>query len=104
MIKTETNLKYRRAKKVPIQSNSERCLVLRQQYSTRMLEFLKSGKRVINIDETWLNETNFVRKMWCDVDNNQSISLKSINPSLSMIAALDNEGRIYFSLSHASTD
>ena len=30
--------------------------------------------------------------------------MKSVSPSLSMIAALDNEGRIYFSLNHSSTD
>jgi len=69
-----------------------------------MLEFLKSGKRIINIDETWLNQSNFVRKIWCPSKSTATIPLKSINPSLSMIAALDNEGRIYFSLNHSSTD
>ena len=69
-----------------------------------MLEFLKSGHRVINIDETWINESNFIRKMWFHKNSKQTISNKTINPSLSMIAALDNEGRVYFSLSHSSTD
>jgi len=69
-----------------------------------MLEFLKSGKRIINIDETWLNQSNFVRKIWCPSKATATIPLRTINPSLSMIAALDNEGRIYFSLNHSTTD
>ena len=69
-----------------------------------MLDFLKSGNRIINIDETWLNESNFVRKTWCHKNTTNSVTIKPISPSLSMIAALDNEGRIYFSLGHATTD
>ena len=57
-------MSYRRARKVPIQGNSERCLVLRQQYAKVMLEQLEQGKRVINVDESWLNESSFLRKIW----------------------------------------
>ena len=69
-----------------------------------MLEFLKSGKRIINVDETWLNQSNFVRKAWFTSSATATIPLRAITPTLSMIAALDNEGRIYFSLNHSSTD
>jgi len=64
-LKMELGLGYRMAKKVPIQSNSERCLILRQQYAIRMLDLLRKGTRCINVDESWLNEPNFTRKMWC---------------------------------------
>jgi len=67
-LKKELGLGYRIAKKVPIQCNSERCLVLRQQYALKMLELLGGKDRCINIDESWLNETNFTRKMWCPGD------------------------------------
>ena len=67
-LKTELGLGYRRAKKVPVQCNSERCLVLRQQYALKMLKLLGGEDRCINIDESWLNETNFTRKMWCPGD------------------------------------
>ena len=30
--------------------------------------------------------------------------IKAISPSLSLITALDTDGRVYFALSHASTD
>ena len=104
IMRRECGLKYRRAKKNPTHINSERCLVLRQHYATTMLEFLKSGHRLLNIDETWLNETNFTRKHWCSAKASSALSSRPISPSLSMIAALDSDGRVYFSLGHAATD
>ena len=65
VLKSELGLGYRVAKKVPIQVNSERCLVLRQQHALKMLELLGGNDRIINIDESWLNESNFTRKIWC---------------------------------------
>ena len=32
-------------------------MVIRQQYALKMLELLRERKRIINIDESWLNET-----------------------------------------------
>ena len=55
VMRKDLHLGYRKAKTVAIQANSERCLVLRQQYSLRMIPLLASGKRIINVDESWLN-------------------------------------------------
>ena len=103
-LKQELGLGYRMAKKVPIQGNSERCLVLRQQYSITMLSLLNEGKRLVNIDESWINETNFTRKIWCPADAAATITQRAVTPRLTLIAALDTEGRLYFSLTHANTD
>ena len=138
-MKKELGLGYRRVQKVPIQGNSERCLVLRQQYALKMLPLLKSifdansadrslasqhgvaslravstavdqdvvrsgARRVINIDESWINETNFTRRMWCPSDAAGTVTQRMVTPRLAMIAALDTEGRVYFSLTHANTD
>ena len=65
VIKQNMGLTYRRVRKVPVQANSERCLVLRQQYALAMLPMLESRTRVLNIDETWLNETSYIRRAWC---------------------------------------
>ena len=54
-MKDELGLGYRMAKKVPVQANEMRCLVLRQQYAIAMLSLLQNGTRILNIDETWLN-------------------------------------------------
>ena len=89
---------------MPIQGNSERCLVLRQQYSLKMLALLEEGTRIINIDESWLNDTNFTRKIWCPADAPATITQRAVTPRLTLIAALDTEGRLYFTLTHANTD
>ena len=55
MFRKELHMGYRMAKMVPNQSNVERALVLRQQYSLRMLPLLEKKTRIINVDESWLN-------------------------------------------------
>ena len=60
---------YRMARTMTIQANSERCLVQRQQYALKILPLLESGRRVINVDESWLNQTRFVRKLWVPTDS-----------------------------------
>ena len=69
-----------------------------------MLPILNSGKRIINIDETWLNDTNFTRRIWCPTSSPGTEPLRAVTPSLSMIAALDTDVLVYFALSHAATD
>ena len=84
VMRKDMHLGYRLAKTVPIQSNTERCLVLRQQFALRMLPLLEAGcfasvqsiadrtvpfsasaptRRVINVDESWLNGTRFLRRI-----------------------------------------
>ena len=104
VLKKELGLGYRRARQVPIQGNSERCLVLRQQYSLKMLALLEEGTRIINVDESWLNDTNFTRKIWCPAGAAATVTQQSVTPRLTLIAALDTEGRVYFTLTHANTD
>ena len=95
---------YRMARPVTIQANSERCLVLRQQYALKMLPLLESGRRIINVDESWLNSTRFIRKLWVPTDAAATYTDKQVQPRISLIAALDTEGRIYCALTQANTD
>jgi len=104
IMKREMKLVYHRCRKIQPRANSERCLVLRQQYALSLLQLLDQGKRIINVDETWLNETSFQRMAWTRPERTASMPLRPITPSLAMISALDTDGRIYFSLSHANTD
>lgn len=65
---------------------------------------METGKRIINIDETWLNETNFTRKIWARRNGRGNMKLKTIQPRLSMISALDTDGKVWFTLTHSTTD
>ena len=69
-----------------------------------MIPLLRDGTRILNIDESWLNETNFTRQMWCPGQTPATITQKAILHRLSLIAVLDTEGNIYFSLTQANTD
>ena len=93
-----------KTKKLPAGSNTAKSVILRQQYALRILPLLERGTRIINIDETWLNETSFVRRKWAPRDGMGNTKLNTVAPRLSMIAAMDTEGRVWFSLSHSNTD
>ena len=69
-----------------------------------MLELLINNKRVINVDESWINETNFTRMMWCPTTSTSTIKLSAVTPRLALIAALDTDGQVYFALTHSNTD
>jgi len=68
------------------------------------MSFLQEGKRIINIDETWLNETSHIKRSWAKRDGVGNVRLKTVSPRLSLIAAMDTDGRVWFSLTHANTD
>ena len=104
VLKKDLSLSYLKAKKLNTSANSDKNLVLRQQYGLEMMQLLKIGQRVINIDETWLNETSFVRRTWAERKGAGNAVLNSVGPRISMIAAIDTDGHVWYSLSHANTD
>ena len=63
-----------------------------------MSEILTSDKIIINIDQSWLNETKFISKMWCPTDEPATIPKESISHRIPIIAALDTDGLVYFAL------
>ena len=64
----------------------------------------KSTRRIINVDESWLNQTRFVRRLWVPTDAAGSISDKQVQPRISLLAALDTEGKMWCALTQANTD
>ena len=70
----------------------------------RMLPLLESGRRIINVDESWLNQTRFVRRTWVPTDAAATIRDKQVQPRISLLAALDTGGRIWCALTQANTD
>ena len=64
-------------------------MIQRQHYAMTLLNLLDQGKRIINVDETWLNESSFIRKLWAQRGGNGNVNLRLITPRVSMIAALD---------------
>lgn len=97
-MKKQLHMSFRTVKKIPKQGNTERCLVLRQQYALKLLPLLEAGRRVINVDESWLRDTTFFRKLWAPKADACSVPMSTVAPRLSVIAAIDTEGHAWFSL------
>lgn len=69
-----------------------------------MLDLLEQGKRIINVDESWINETNYLRRSWSIPQEAKSQIEPILQPRLAVIAAIDTDGRVFFSLNHSNTD
>ena len=73
-------------------------------YAKKMFELLEQGKRIINIDETWLPHLDFRNKKWCRRGEKNTMSTKSLSHKVNMIAAVDTGGCLYLSLTQQNTD
>ena len=69
-----------------------------------MLQLLGERKHIINVDESWINETNFTRKMWAPYGSTGTLTSQIVSPRLALIAALDTNGHVYISLTQTTTD
>ena len=58
-----------------------------------------SGKRVINIDESTMGQAAFVRKSWQRRGVRNANIAKPFSYRLSLIAAVDTHGQVYFAIS-----
>ena len=56
------------------------------------------------MDETWIGETDFRRKIWRPRGEILSLPERTVNPRISMITAIDTEGLVYLSLTQVNTD
>ena len=79
-------------------TNSERNLVLRQQFALKLIHLLTSGKRLINFDQIWLGFSDFRTMKWQPYLSTNSLPKLSMQPRITMFAALDTDGEVYFSL------
>ena len=59
VLKSHFDLRFRKVKRIPFKGNSERSLVVRQQCAKKLLELLDQGCRIVNVDESWINEVDF---------------------------------------------
>ena len=64
MMRLELNMRFKKLVRISVHANSVRSLILRQQYALKLITLLKSGKRILNVDETWLGMTDFRRRKW----------------------------------------
>ena len=103
-LKEEARLRFRRLTHLAAATNSDRVLVLRQQYAVQMVKLLESGVRVVNIDESLLKKTSFQVKTWGNKHHSKYSLGSTLNPAISLIATIDTEGTVFFSVSTVNTN
>jgi hypothetical protein len=69
-----------------------------------MLHQLSEGTRIINIDQSWLNDTQFVRRCWKKRGEVNTMSQWAMNPRISVLMAIDTAGELYCALTQVNTD
>ena len=68
-----------------------------------MLQLLEQGFRIINVDESWINELDFARRRWHNKNESNSLPRKKVSPRLSLLAAIDTDGRVFMALTTSNT-
>ena len=64
ILKYNLGLRYKQLLYGAPEANTQRCLVLRQQFAIKLLSLMSEGKRIYNIDESWIDKLNFTRGHW----------------------------------------
>ena len=68
-----------------------------------MLQLLEQGFRIINVDESWVNELDFARRKWHNRTESNSLPRNNVCPRLSLLTAIDTEGQVFMALTTSNT-
>ena len=79
-------------------------MLLRQHFAHAFMRIDLKHKNVVNIDETWLGMSNFLRMKWSLPGSGDSMPKKQVQPRISMITGLDTHGSMYLSLIQANSN
>ena len=104
VMRNQVGLRYRKIIRLAPQTNSPRCLILRQQSALVFLKLFQSKRRLINIDESWLDAVRYQRRCWQPKEGCPGERQINIKPRITLIAAIDNHGAVLLSLLQANSD
>ena len=68
-----------------------------------MFKLLHDGKRVFNVDESWLDMMNFTRKHWRPM-RMATEGVKLVTPRISFIACVGSDGSAFYRLTQTNTN
>ena len=71
---------------------------------TKMMDLFQQDIEIINIDETWISQTNFRRRKWRVSGTINTLPNQLIYPDISLIVALSNRGGLHFCISEGKTN
>ena len=103
-MKRDLGLRYKKVKRVTADSNPIESVRSREEACLVLLRQLKERRLIVNIDETLLSESNFTRKVWTNQEAGTTTFPPKWSKTLKVIAAIDTEGRLLYSVSIDNTN
>ena len=97
-------MSYQKIVKVAIHANSVKNLFLRQRFAVKMLSLTQKKTIFLNIDETWLDMSDFRKMKWRPKYSTNSNPVFMVWPRISMIIAIDTLGNVYFCLTQSNSN
>lgn len=104
VMREDLGMRYRKIVPISIHGNSEKNLVLRQQFAIKLIGLMVEGKRLLNIDQTWLGMMDFRRCKWRAYGTSNSVAQLQMVPRISMFMGIDTTGKVYLSLLQANSN
>jgi hypothetical protein len=104
VMKHDVGLRFRKVVATNPRCNSERSLVLRQQFALRLIRLFQDRPRIIDVDESWLGMADFRRTKWLPADVPRTTTKAIMAPRISFIVALDNHGEVYWALNQGNSN
>jgi len=104
MLKNGADMTYKKIKRLSVQTNMQRCLVLRSLYAARMIYYLLEDYRVINVDESWLSTADCRNMKWGARGKPNTLSMPLLTSKVNLIAAIDTGGKSYLSMTQSNVD
>ena len=97
-------MSFKKITRISVHANSTKNLILRQQFAVEFIKLLVAGKTILNLDESWLGMTDFMRMKWMKRGSSNSHAILQVQPRISILAGLDTKGNVYYSLTQGNTN
>ena len=95
VLKKDFDMSYAKAKDQAVNINSNRNVLLRQAWARRFLQPDLNNKIFLNVDESWIGQSDFRRTMWHEKGKSGSLPKKALNPRISLTVGVDTEGAVF---------
>ena len=103
-MKKELGMSYTKITKVAIHANSVKNLFLRQRWAVKFLALTQKKTVFLNIDETWIDMSDFRRMKWKPKNSTNSNPIFMVWPRISMILGMDTLGNVYVTLTQSNSN
>ena len=103
-IMRDLGMRYRKVQHIALSANSQRSLVLRQQWAVKLLHQDLESTIICNLDESWLGMSDFRRMKWQFPGTNNSVGAFQVTPRVSILTAIDSIGNSYIALAQSNSN